>query len=479
MNVLLSPWALAVACGLISLVFLGSPNATLWTACLLTLPAAVWLVGGKQAYRVLIWLIAVGWLQIIADVAAADLTGETISEGYLGIPRVEAIVWSLCAILVLAVGMRWGTQSAGWLFRSPVRLSGDTTAGGDYGVGLHRVVLCYFVSLAVTLIAGLVAASVPALAQPALALSLIKFVCVYLIAVTVFESNRGYVWLAVVSLLEMVTGLIGYFSNYKEAFIVILIALTTSRRPMNARTWIFAATTVVAVIWVSLVWTSVKKEYRHFLVSNPTVEEQLEWMAQRFFVESPDYHDAVVRLFQRVGYTGFYAAVIAREDFGFFRQRHFDFYASAVQHVLTPRFLFSDKAELNDSKLTTALLGIKIDKYTSISVGYVAQAYVDFGFPGLLLPMLVIGGMIGGVAKYFMTRPEPVHIREAFTATTLFLAFRFEANIDKALGGFIAGFLVMALVLKFAYPIIERWLSSGLHVRRHKVSDIVIGKVVT
>jgi len=479
MNALLSPWTLGAACVLIIVGLSASPNAALWAACLLALPAAVWLVGGNQAYRVLIWLIAVGWLQVIADVAAADLTGETISERYLGISRVEAIVWSLCAILVLAVGMRWGRQWGRWLFRSPVRLSGDTPGGSEYGVSLHRVVLCYFVSLAVTLIVGVVAASVPALAQPALALNLIKFVCVYLIAVTVFESNRGYVWLAVVSLLEMVTGLIGYFSNFKEAFIVILIALTTSRRPMNARMWIFAATTVVAVIWVSLVWTSVKEEYRHFLVGNPTVEERFEWMAQRFFVESPDYHDAVVRLFQRVGYTGFYAAVIAREDSGFFRQHHFDFYASALQHVLTPRFLFPDKAELNDSKLTTALLSIKIDKYTSISLGYVAQAHVDFGFPGLLLPMLVIGGMIGGVAKYFMTRPAPLLIREAFTAATLFLVFRFEENIDKALGGFITGFLVMALVLKFAYPIIERWLSSGLHVRRHKVADSVIGKVTT
>ena len=134
--------------------------------------------------------------------------------------------------------------------------------------------------------------------------------------------------------------------------------------------------------------------------------------------------------------------------------------------MLTPRILFPDKAALDDSKLTTALLGIKIDKYTSIGVGYVAQAHVDFGFPGLLLPMLVIGGMIGGGAKYFMTRSAPLLIREAFTTATLFLAFRFEENIDKALGGFITGFLAMALVLKFAYPMIARWLAGSFPGRR-------------
>jgi hypothetical protein len=339
------------------------------------------------------------------------------------------------------------------------QLTAGVPADGERGVRLHRVMICYFASLAVTQMLGVVAASVPALAQPILALSLIKFVCVYLIAATVFESGRGYGWLAVVSLLEMVTGLIGFFASYKEAFIVMLIALATSRHSVSARMWIFGVTAAVAVVWVSLVWTVVKMDYRHFVAGKP-VEERIEWMAQRFFVDSIDYRKAVVLLFQRIGYTEFYARIIAREDMGSV-PRSFHYYASAVQHVLTPRILFPDKGTLNDSKLTTALLGIKINKNTSIGVGYVAQAHVDFGFPGLLLPMLVIGGIIGGSAKYFMTRSAPLLIREAFTTATLFLAFPYAENIDKALGGFITGVLVMALVLKFAYPKIAEWLAGA------------------
>ena len=183
-------------------------------------------------------------------------------------------------------------------------------------------------------------------------------------------------------------------------------------------------------------------------------------MAQRFFVDSIDYRSAVVTLFQRIGYTEFYAMVLRREDNGSI-PRDFHFYASAVQHVLTPRIFFTDKAALNDSKLTTALLGIRIAQDTSISVGYVAQAQVDFGFPGLLLPILSIGVLIGWAAKYFMTRSAPLLIREALTTATLFLAFPFEGNIDKALGGFITGCLAMALVLKFAYPMFARWLAGS------------------
>ena len=475
MNALLSPRMLAAGCAVVTLCLLDSPNAALWAACLLALPIAVWLLGGKQAYRVLLWVIAVNWLQVVGDVVAADLTGTVISESFHGTYWVEAIVWSLCAILVLALGMRWGTQLGGRLFRSSVQPTGGSPAADEHGVRLHRVMLCYFVSLVVTEILSVVAFSVPAITQPLLALSLIKFACVYLIAATVFESERGYGWLAVVSVLEMVTGLTGYFANYKEAFIVMLIALATVRRSIALRNWIFGVTALAAVLWASLVWTVAKKEYRVFVAGKP-VAERIEWMTQRLFVESINYRQAVLLLMERVGYTGLYSAVIAREDLG--SPRSFHLYASAVQHVLMPRILFPDKAALDDSKLTTALLGIKIERNTSIGVGYVAEAHVDFGFPGLLLPMLAIGLMIGGAAKYFMTRTAPLLIREAFTIATLFLPFRFETDIDKSLGGFITGFLVMALVLKFVYPIIARWL-TGSHARRRMVLDGPSGKVAT
>jgi hypothetical protein len=476
MNALLSPSALVAVCGLISLGLLASPNAALWAISLLALPIAVWLVGGRQAYRVLLWVVALNWLQVVGDVASADLTGSVVSDGSLGPYRVEAILWSLCAILTLALGMRFGTQLGGWLFRSSVQASSDSPAGGDRVVRLHRVLPCYFASLVLTQILGAIAASVPALAQPVLALTLIKFVCIYLVAAKVFELGRGYGWLALVALVEMVIGLTGFFASYKEAFIVMLIALASSRRPASARMWIFSVAAVAAVVWVSVVWTVVKKEYRSHVARNP-FEQRLVWMAQRFFVDSIDYRSAVVTLFQRIGYTEFYARVIAREDQGSL-PRLFDFYASAVQHVLSPRILFPDKASLNDSKLTTALLGIRIAEDTSIGVGYVAQAHVDFGFPGLLLPILSIGVMLGWAGKYFMTRSAPLLIREAFTTATLFLAFRFEENIDKALGGFITGCLAMALALKFAYPMFARWL-AGSHPGRRTVSGGYVEKMPT
>ena len=70
--------------------------------------------------------------------------------------------------------------------------------------------------------------------------------------------------------------------------------------------------------------------------------------------------------------------------------------------------------------------------------------------PGLLLPMVALGGLVGLVYWYFRTRPAPAVLCEAFAVGCLFNAFAFEGNIDKQLGGFITAFLVMMLVMRLA-----------------------------
>jgi hypothetical protein len=83
--------------------------------------------------------------------------------------------------------------------------------------------------------------------------------------------------------------------------------------------------------------------------------------------------------------------------------------------------------------------------------------------------------MIGAAAKYFMTRPAPLLIREAFTTATLFLVFSIGENIDKSLGGFVVDCLAMGLALKFGYPMIARWLAESAPI----YSGNSIGKIRT
>jgi len=459
MTRLYSPLTLAIVGALVTVVLLASPNAALWAASILMLPVCLWLLGGRRTYPVLVWLIGLSWLQIAADVLEADMSGRIIGDGWMGRYREQAIYFSLCAIAAMAFGIRCGTRLGVRVFGPDVRT--DASAAEDRSsVRLHRIVVAYFVSLILGQVLGTVARAMPGLTQPILALALLRFVCIYLVTTTVLALECGYQWLLLIALAELATG-VGFFASYKEPIFVMLIGIAASRGTISTRKWIFAVASAAAVVWMSLVWMTIRKDYRDYIFANP-LEQRLEWLAQRFFVDPIDYREAAIRLVQRVGYTDLYAQLLARIDLGAV-PKNVVRYRAALEHVLSPRILFPDKAALNDSKLTSALLGFEIDKDTSIGIGFVAEAHLDFGFPGLLLPLFILGFMIGGTAQYFMTRRAPLIIREAFTTASLFMAFPFEANIDKALGAYITACLVMALVLKFGYPMIARWLAGAGH----------------
>jgi hypothetical protein len=431
------------------LAFSASSNWGLWSGCLLTITLAVWILGGKRAHAVLIFMIAMSWLQVVGDVLAADMAGDGLSEGSLGRYRVAAIAASLVSILALAVGMRLG---AGLNREVGGKLAAERTFAPN------RLSIVYILSLAVVQILEIAARSMPALAQPVLAFATMKFVFMYLLATTVFESGRGQHWLALVLGLEVVTGMFGYLGTYQNAVFIVLIALAASRGRVSVPMILFGSVCVVFVVWMSMVWSVIKFEYRSQMYDRP-LGERIDWMVTRLFVDPIDYSAAATRLARRLGYTELFAVVIARHDIGLVPSDT-NLYSSAVLHVFMPRFLFPNKAVLDDSKITTQLTGISIQDGTSAGIGYVGEAFADFGFPGMLIPLAMLGLMFGSAVRYFMTRSAPWHVRRAFATSAIFLICRFEMDIDKSFGGFVTIFLAMAVALKYGYPIIEGWLTN-------------------
>lgn len=454
-----APKSLIIGGIALTALVVASPNVLLWAACFLTLAVAVWLVGGNKAYPVLAWIIAIFWLQVFGDVLVSELIGVPVNSGWLGPYHQQAIFFSLAALVAIAYGarcgMQWGIPKSG----SASKVSVPKWLEKSGGVDFHRAVLSYFISLVLTEVATRLAVSVPALAQPVLALALLKWVSIYLIAAKTFETNRGFFWLGFVVLIEVATGMLSFFATYKESVFVILVALASSRRKMPVGYVMSAFVAVMAVVWISMIWSIIKNEYRG-IVYSLTTQQKIEWVWEHYSASDIKYFDALLSLSQRVGYTTLFAHILAKDDAGTLR-KDFNFYQGAVVHVVTPRILFPDKPALNDSVITTALVGLYINDQTSIGVGYVAQAYVDFGFPGFLAPLWVVGLMLGYGIQYFMTRPVPLMLRSAFATATFFQTYQFAGNIDKEFGGFVIAVLAMSLILKYGYPIFALWLAGA------------------
>jgi len=452
-NILIGIAALAVLLTL-------SSNVVMWLAVLSALFIAVWLVGGRKAYPVLPWIAFMFWIQIAGDLIANDFLGQDVGKlAWLGPFWQQAIFYSLSALLALVFGMRSGVSVGRRVFGTSdrVRVPDDWQENG--GVKLQRAVALYFISFLLTAFGYRYAWMVPGLTQELVALTLLKYVCIYLVAAKTFEINRDRHWLIGVALLEFGSGLISYFASYKEPIFIIMLAMISSGRRLSAGQYLTGFFAVVTVIWVSLVWTVIKADYRNAMGSM-TTDQQIAWISDRYLSADVDYANAFLRLSQRVGYTSLFSDVLAEESSGGL-PTNFNFYTGAVEHILTPRFLFPDKAALDDSRLTTLLLGANIAAGTSVGVGYVTQAYVDFGYPGMLVPIWVIGLMLGVAAQYFLTRGVPLVIRYAFGTSVLFIAFPFAGNIDKELGMFVTNLVVLVLVLKIAYPALARWLAGA------------------
>ena len=454
-------WVIAGALLLYAALF--SVNALLWIACALSLPLVVWLMDPQKSYPVLLWIVGMYWIQIAADVLGADINGVVFDKGALGSYQVEAVAISLLAMFALAAGMRVGVW---WPFKTK-RGTAQQSARNSFVISLNKAAIGYLIAAVIAGVLAAIANMVPAIRQPLLGFVLLKYVFLYLLAAATFELGRNYQWLVLAIIFETVIGVTGFIASYHAAFIIVLIAAAAhARHRISLRSVLALGIGVATLVWISIVWTAIKPDYRFWanggtneqIVVRP-LSERIYWISDRVMSGHIDYAVGAQNLVKRIGYTDFYAMTLARLDQELV-PTDLNLWWSAVLHVVRPRVLFPDKQELDDTTTTSLLTGETFGSDTSVSVGYVAEAHADFGFPGLLVPIFVVGLMLGAIAKYFMTRPMPLVIREAFTTGCLFLSFSYAHNIDKELGGFITGFLALYLAQRYGYPLISKWLSG-------------------
>ena len=144
----------------------------------------------------------------------------------------DAILYSSAAMAILALGMMVGQQIQKWNPRWwPIRKFSRRVLA----YSPSRIAFLYFAFFPIAKIINVIGNSLPGLSQPAYAFGLLRFAIIYWLAITVFTSNRNYIWLVVILIVEIVIGSTGFFSSYKEGFFVVLIALAESKRRLPAR----------------------------------------------------------------------------------------------------------------------------------------------------------------------------------------------------------------------------------------------------
>lgn len=167
---------------------------------------------------VLLFTATFQWTQAFTPVICADAEGVSLTQRF-GSPEIETAAWlSLIGVLCLAAGMRvfYSRQPA----RSLARMSALATA-----LDARKLLAACFAGMLLALGAQYLGGKIPAARQLLLALALVKWVPMFLLAWMTFQRRRAYAWLAAAVGCEIVIGFTGFFSSFKDVLFLLLVVV--------------------------------------------------------------------------------------------------------------------------------------------------------------------------------------------------------------------------------------------------------------
>ena len=411
------------------------------------------LVDRPRTPSVVVYYLLYMWVEAAARVLLASLDGESLGDGPFGPDVYRAFWYSMASLVVLAITFRVCLSSLPALSEEQLNEHRRWSLPALFYLYLTTVALSFALVPLASLSVGI--------AQPVIALGSLKFVVIFMLFATVLSTGNGIKMLLAVVLIEVITGFTGLFAGFKTVFIVLLLVALSLRVPLRITNIVGGIATTTVLLGLGVFWTAVKSEYREVATGYSNTQTISSTVGDRTSVlighalhpEEIDWGLAADQLLRRIAYIDFFGASIgvsetAPEPESFARWR------DALEHVGKPRILFPEKTALNDTEVFLRYvrtgIGDEDRSGTSISIGYLAENFIDFGFPGMLAPIAVMGVLVGFMLRYFMTRPVPWAMREGLvTALVLTISGGMEMSLAKFLGSTILAFVVLALCTKF------------------------------
>lgn len=263
----------------------------------------------------------------------------------------------------------------------------------------------------------------------------------------VLRQRRGFTFLWLSLAFVFFPRLGSYFSDFKSPLFMLAVAFAAAWQPWRGPWWrlpvagVKALPLAVVLVFLALIWQGggVKKETRRAYESGQIGGDPLSRIS--LFINTtesavPDVlHDpqpAIQELVNRLSYVTFFSRVLEhvpkREPFA-----DGELLKMAIQNSVMPRFLFPDKAVLpSDSYYTRRFTGVMVnDTDTSISIGYMAEFYADWGTLGMFVSVFLFGCWIGICATIIVAALRTRQVAAAALVVIFMHVSEFEAQFIK------------------------------------------------
>jgi hypothetical protein len=455
-------WGAAVVVAL--LVALNSQDPLLTFTCISVLPLLATLVWREGEPPVAFAAVAAQWLQVSVGTFRATANGIEINSLFQTAGANYASWLSLAGLLTLALGVRVANFK-----RPPMDVSALHAELQSFRYS--RVLAAYCVAQVANIVFQGVIWIVPGLAQALLAASNLRWLFYFILTVTTLVQKRGYGYLVAATLFEVIFGFTSFFSDFKTVFFVFAVSFLMVQRRINLKMSVSLAALFCGLLYMGIIWSAIKSEYRTYQTQGAATQtstvgayDKLEHLV--LLVEAIDekrFWVGFERLTERVEYTRFFGYVTENVP-TFLPYDDGAIWGGAVYHVITPRLLFPDKADLTaDIENTMRYTGLSFaggGGDTEIPLGYMAESYIDFGPVGMFVPIFLLGLLVGFEYRYFATRRSSLVFAYGLLPVVFATVITYEETAAKILGGNLTVFIVSFLACKFAVPIIQPWLRA-------------------
>lgn len=407
---------------------------------------------------ILLYIFLFQWIEASLSIFYADWKNLTPAQASSIEGEHElAILLTLIALLCIALGLRIG---AGSRCTDEVQLARFTIQRHGQMPWLKHYALAWVIAT----VAQTFALFSAGLSQPLLALANTKWAFYFIFSYATFtakDSNRLYWFFAF--LIELVVSFWSYFSDFKTVFVFTLLALLASGARLAASLIFTASAVAILMLFIGLIWTSIKDEYRIYLsggeqqqiVTVGFVDSIAKLFELSSSVKKEDLADAAERLVRRILYTEYFGAVLqyvpAVEPHAYGTQ-----WIDAISRPFMPRLLFPDKNIIDETETTNKYTGLEVagfDRGTQISIGYIGETYIDFGAFGMMIALSLYGFGLGKIYRWLLVGRYSRGILGMGLSSAVLMT---SNSIGNGLAKNIGGIMVLVLVV---WPL-TRFLSS-------------------
>jgi hypothetical protein len=459
-----SPFWLGISPAFLLPIAIVGPNAALVVYAIAVLTIGLRVLWRPGEPPILLFIFLYQWLQSAIGVIYGNVRNVPLSEAAYFAGRHElASGLMLSGVLVLALAMR---AAAG---KPDLKLQYELK-----GLFNERQfsfwVKIYAVAWLISAVCQVIAPLVAGLQQPLTTMSGTKWAAFVLLTAAAFHgsnSSARNIWASIFAF-EFLLSIGGFFASFKEVFFFALFGIAAAGHRLSHRLVISGAVMAVIMLALALVWTAIKSDYRAFANAGTgqqvvliDYEERLTKLGSLVGqIDSKALQDATDDFIKRIMYHNYFGAAAANVPS---RIPHSDgeIWGEAISRPFMPRMLFPDKRSIDDSDLTNQYTGLNValaDQGTSISIGYMGEAYIDFGPILMFAPIAAFGGGIGLFYRWLMGQPgRLVVIGAALSPFALMPAHLAESSILKVIPWLILTLLACIVTIRiFALSRFER-----------------------